>query len=55
MVRKFIADTSGATMMEYGLIAAGLALAIIAGATQIQGAVALLLAEPTAKLTQPLN
>jgi len=30
MVREFIADESAATAIEYGLIAAGIALAIIA-------------------------
>jgi pilus assembly protein Flp/PilA len=30
LVRKFWADESGATAIEYGLIAAGIALAIIA-------------------------
>ena len=30
IVRKFLADKSGATAIEYGLIAAGIALAIIA-------------------------
>ena len=30
MIRKFIADESGATAIEYGLIAAGISLAIIA-------------------------
>jgi pilus assembly protein Flp/PilA len=29
-IRKFITDESGATAIEYGLIAAGIALAIIA-------------------------
>jgi len=29
MLKKFIADESGATAIEYGLIAAGIALAII--------------------------
>jgi pilus assembly protein Flp/PilA len=29
-IRKFIADESGATAIEYGLIAAGISLAIIA-------------------------
>lgn len=29
IIRKFLADESGATAIEYGLIAAGLALAII--------------------------
>ena len=30
LIRKFIADESGATAIEYGLIAAGISLAIIA-------------------------
>ena len=30
IIRKFLADESGATAIEYGLIAAGIALAIIA-------------------------
>ena len=30
IVSKFVADESGATAIEYGLIAAGIALAIIA-------------------------
>ncbi len=29
LIRKFLADDSGATAIEYGLIAAGIALAII--------------------------
>jgi pilus assembly protein Flp/PilA len=30
LIKNFAADTSGATAIEYGLIAAGIALAIIA-------------------------
>jgi len=30
LIRAFLSDTSGATAIEYGLIAAGIALAIIA-------------------------
>jgi pilus assembly protein Flp/PilA len=30
LIRKFIADETGATAIEYGLIAAGISLAIIA-------------------------
>ncbi|HZR72700.1 Flp family type IVb pilin [Bradyrhizobium sp.] len=30
LLRKFLADQAGATAIEYGLIAAGIALAIIA-------------------------
>ena len=32
-VRRFLADETGATAIEYGLIAAGIALAIIASVT----------------------
>ena len=31
IIWNFVSDTSGATAIEYGLIAAGIALAIIAG------------------------
>ncbi|WP_172980250.1 Flp family type IVb pilin [Tardiphaga sp. P9-11] len=31
MLKRFIADETGATAIEYGLIAAGISLAIIAG------------------------
>lgn len=34
LVRRFVADESGATAIEYGLIAAGIAVAII---TVVQG------------------
>ena len=30
LIRKFLADESGATAIEYGLIAAGISLAILA-------------------------
>ncbi|MGY4507464.1 Flp pilus assembly pilin Flp [Bradyrhizobium sp. USDA 3650] len=32
-IRRFLADESGATAIEYGLIAAGIALAIIPSST----------------------
>ena len=35
---RFVKDESGATAIEYGLIAALIALAIVAGATQLGGA-----------------
>ncbi|MDB5652896.1 MAG: putative Flp/Fap pilin component [Tardiphaga sp.] len=35
LIRKFIADTSGATAIEYGLIAAGISLVIIAAVNGI--------------------
>jgi pilus assembly protein Flp/PilA len=39
MVMKFFSDQSGATAIEYGLIAAGIALAIIAAVQGVGGAV----------------
>jgi pilus assembly protein Flp/PilA len=36
-IRRFLADDSGATAIEYGLIAAGIALAIIAVVNGIGG------------------
>ena len=35
---RFVKDESGATAIEYGLIAALIALAIVAGATSLGGA-----------------
>jgi len=35
LFRKFLADESGATAIEYGLIAAGISLAIIAAVNQL--------------------
>jgi len=39
LLKKFFADTSGATAIEYGLIAALIAVAIIGGATALGGSV----------------
>jgi pilus assembly protein Flp/PilA len=39
IVMKFFSDQSGATAIEYGLIAAGIALAIIAAVQGVGGAV----------------
>jgi pilus assembly protein Flp/PilA len=38
-IRKFLQDESGATAIEYGLIAAGIALAIIAAVNGLGGKV----------------
>ena len=38
LVTRFIKDESGATAIEYGLIAALIAVALIAGATSLGGA-----------------
>jgi pilus assembly protein Flp/PilA len=37
LLRKFVADESGATAIEYGLIASLIAVGIIAGATALGG------------------
>jgi len=37
LIRQFIADESGATAIEYGLIAAGISLVIIAAVTGLGG------------------
>jgi pilus assembly protein Flp/PilA len=40
LVRRFVRDDAGATAIEYGLIAALIAVAIIASATQVGSAIA---------------
>jgi pilus assembly protein Flp/PilA len=37
LVQRFLKDESGATAIEYGLIAAGISVAIIAVLTQVKG------------------
>jgi pilus assembly protein Flp/PilA len=39
MIRSFLADTSGATAIEYGIIAAVISLAIIAGVGHAHNAI----------------
>ncbi|WP_416878193.1 Flp family type IVb pilin [Litorimonas sp.] len=39
LVNRFIQDESGATAIEYGLIAALIAVALIGGATQLGSAI----------------
>ena len=39
LIKNFINDESGATAIEYGLIAALIAVAMIAGASQLGGAI----------------
>jgi len=40
LIQRFAKDESGATAIEYGLIAAGIALAIITIVTQLGGTIA---------------
>ena len=37
LIKRFLSDDSGATAIEYGLIAAGIALAIIAAVNTLGG------------------
>ena len=37
LVRKFTGDTDGATAIEYGLIAAGIAVLLVAGIAAVGG------------------
>ncbi len=51
--RKFLADESGATAIEYGLIAAGIALAIIAAVKGTGSALTGVFTSVSTKLNTP--
>jgi pilus assembly protein Flp/PilA len=51
--KKFLADESGATAIEYGLIAAGIALAIITVVNGTGGALKGVFTSVNTKLTTP--
>ncbi|MEY9183639.1 pilus assembly protein Flp/PilA [Bradyrhizobium sp. USDA 326] len=51
--KRFLADESGATAIEYGLIAAGIALAIIAAVKNAGTAVSGVFTSVNTKLTTP--
>lgn len=51
LLQRFFADESGATAIEYGLIAALIAVAIIAAATKLGGNLGNLFNGISAKLT----
>lgn len=55
MRKKFWIDDSGATAVEYGLIAAVLSLAIIGGIGNVYDAIEYLFGEPTSALNATLN
>ena len=55
MVTKFWNDESGATAIEYGLIATMLSLSIIAGIGGIHDAIEYLFGEPTSAINGILN
>ena len=54
-LKAFLHDEKGATAIEYGLIAAVLSLAIVAGIGKVQDAIAVLFSEPTSAVQQTLN
>jgi pilus assembly protein Flp/PilA len=55
MLMKFWRDESGATAVEYGLIATFLSLAIVSGIGKVYGAIEYLFGEPTSALNGTLN
>jgi len=55
LVRDFLNDDKGATAIEYGLIAALMAFAIISGASRLGNAIVFLWSDNTSKLVQALN
>jgi pilus assembly protein Flp/PilA len=50
LIRRFLADESGATAIEYGLIAALIAVGIIAAATSLGGSLKSLFTRISGKL-----
>jgi len=50
-IARFVQDESGATAIEYGLIAAGMAVAVIAAVAALSGPLETLFGDIAAKLT----
>ena len=55
LIKRFITNDSGATAIEYGLIAAGIAVAIIAGVNAVGTDLSGLFGRISAKLTAAGN
>lgn len=55
MWKAFLFDRTGATAIEYGLIAAVLSISIFTGIAQVQHGIEYLFSEPTSKLNEPLK
>lgn len=55
LARRFFADETGATAIEYGLIVAVVSLAMIAGFSQFGGALENMLGHPESELQQSLQ
>lgn len=54
LVRRFVSDTSGATAIEYGLIAALIAVSLIVGAQTLGNSINDLFADTSGALTNSL-
>lgn len=55
MIRRFLADKSGVSMVEYGLIIAVLSLAMLAGFSNASDALAYLWSNNNSRLVQALG
>jgi len=55
LTQRFLSDRRGATVVEYGLIAAVLSLAIVAGFSQAAGALEFLFGSNESRLRQALD
>lgn len=55
LILKYIRDESGATAIEYGLVAALIGVAIIAGATSVRDEINFMFADTNSKLVQALT
>ena len=55
LIRRFLADTSGATAIEYGLIIAVLSLVIVAGIGQAGNAISEMFSDQDRALQSVLN
>jgi pilus assembly protein Flp/PilA len=55
LIRRFLADTSGATAIEYGLIIAVLSLVVVAGIGQAANAISEMFSDQDRALQSVLN
>jgi pilus assembly protein Flp/PilA len=55
LVSKFIADESGATAIEYGLIAAGIAVVLVAAMQTLGGALTTTFSTISTDMTSPAS
>lgn len=55
MIRRFLKDETGATVVEYALIVAVLSLAIVASISQVTDAIVFLFSDNTSRLLEAIN